>query len=316
MKKEGVIPIFILLLLYPFFSCLADSCSLATIDPLERSISLYKEGNYTSSLRVADEFILTHPDNSSAWNLKGLVFLEQGASQQAEEAFLTALHFSPDNYSIYFNLGLNAFYAEDLIKAGEYFNSSLLAVDPVPETFFYQGMVYYGLGRYADAVPLFTHATEMNPGDPANWFNLGMTYEQVREFNLALHAYNTAIEVDPGFSKPWFFRGRLYNSFGNTSQAIMSFENYTLLEPEDDLGWFFYARSLKDEKRIDESATALERALKLNPDNQEYREFLRVYSGKYEGGYMEFLLTPLNKNLVYLFFGLLIIFSIISLIRR
>ena len=143
-----------------------------------------------------------------------------------------------------------------------------------------------------------------------------MAYEQIKKFDLAVHAYDEAIRLDPSYEKPWFFKGRIYHSFGNSSLAQMAFHNYTTLEPRDDLGWFFYAKSLHDGGKNNESVQALEEALKINPSNQIYLEFLNVYVNKNETSFNEVITSRLSEDVTILILSLIGIISILAIFRR
>jgi Tetratricopeptide repeat. len=245
---------------------------------------LLQEGDYNASKSLIDQFLSNNSENASALNIRGIIRMNTGAYDGAKLDFLNALNKSDNQSELYTNLGLNSFYQGNMNEADEYFSHARSNNTSSFVLLFYSGLVKYALGSYDEAVNLFNNASVVNPNDSATWFNLGMSYEQVKKFDLAVKAYDHAIRIDPGYGKAWFFKGRIYQSFGNASLARMAFENYTFLAPEDDLGWFFYAKSLHDDDKNDESTEALRKAIEIDPDNQMYNEFLKVY----EPGYTSF----------------------------
>lgn len=277
----------------------------------------FMNGDLNRSLELIDEYLQDYPPNASAWNLKGMIFLQNNLYKEAEESFLKAIALSPDDTRLYYNTGLATFHQADLLLAEEYFNKSLSDDFEIPEQYFYLGLTQYGLAKYADAINSFKKSIELFQGDPAVWLNLGNSYEQVREYNRAIIAYDEAIKLDPSFAKPWFLKGKIYLTHGEPEKASDSFQNYTHLEPDDDSGWFWYANSLRKTDKRDESLKAMQKAIFLNPDNQVYQEYVKIYDyGNISGIMYDNIVTPLPRWILVLAFSLMVIFSLIAVIRR
>lgn len=285
------------------------------IDQLEFAKSLYLNGDYNHSFEVIEPLTLNYPDNTSAWNLKGLIFLKNGSNTLAIDSFQHALNNSPYDPRILSNLGLTSMNQGDLKAADHYFNLSLAGNPQDIDAHFYLGLVKYQLGQYDESIDLFKYVTTYQSGDTNAWFNLGMAYEKIQRLDLAIRAYDRASEIDPEYAKPLFSKGRIYTILGNTSLAINQFENYTQLEPNDSEGWFWYSTNLKKTNMVNESIAALNKAIALNPENQEYPRYLSMYNGEYNNTIAEYLLTPLSPVWVGRIFGLLTILLLISVMR-
>lgn len=283
---------------------------------LEYAIDLYQRGDYNASFEAINHYLIDNGENASALNLRGLLYMNNGSYEFANEDFHKALTHNGNESILNYNLGLNSFYLGDMISADIYFNKARALGYSSFDLLFYSGLVKYGKGSYTEAAELLQNATIKNPNDSATWFNLGMAYEQIKKFDLAVHAYDEAIRLDPSYEKPWFFKGRIYHSFGNSSLAQMAFHNYTTLEPRDDLGWFFYAKSLHDGGKNNESVQALEEALKINPSNQMYLEFLNAYVNKNETSFNEVITSRLSEDVTILILSLIGIISILAIFRR
>ncbi len=276
----------------------------------------YIEGNYNLSLKEVEDFIKKSPDNVSGLNLKGLILLNDKSYDEAEIYFLQALNFSPQSPDIYYNLGLNSFNNGDMDKAAQYFNHSITLAPEYADAYFYQGLVEYNKSEYQKAITSFTRATEIRPDDSVSWVNLGMVFEKEREFDNAIKSYDIAIEKDPTYAKAWFLKGLVYNSFGNSLLASSSFENVTRLEPKNDQAWFWYAQNLKRLSQINASVDALNTAITIDPENQEYQKFLYAYQGMTTKSDYEFLFTPISQEHLSGCLVLLIILSLIAFLRR
>ena len=56
-------------------------------DTLDYAKSLYLIGDYNHTLEVLNTYVTQNPENSSAWNLKGLVFLAEGSYDSSIDSF-------------------------------------------------------------------------------------------------------------------------------------------------------------------------------------------------------------------------------------
>lgn len=284
---------------------------------LEDAKSYFFEGDFNNSLELIDVYISQYPMNASAWNLRGMVYLQNGSYKKAEESFLKAVTITPNDSRIYYNLGLTSFNRADLVQAEKYFNNSISHDFETPEQFFYLGLSQYGLTHYGDAIQSFNRSIELNPKDPAVWLNLGTTYERIKRLDKAILAYNEANILDPTYAKPYFLKGKIFMDYGNSTNAMLSFRNYTRLEPNDDNGWFWYANSLRKTDHRDESLEALYRAIDLNPENEVYKRYLAIYDyGNYSGIIYDYTINPLPLSYVIGASVLMIVLSLIAFIRR
>lgn len=310
----------ILIILIFLFIGITSVSGIVPNDPdnmLEEAKAYYFEGDFNHSLEIIDAYIFKYPLNASAWNLKGMIYLQNGSYKQAEDSFSHAITITPNDSRLYYNLGLASFYKTDLVQAEEYFNRSISQNFEIPEQYFYLGLSQYGLTHYEDAIQSFNKSIELNPKDPAVWLNLGTTYEQIKRFDKAILAYNEANTLDPNYADPYFLKGKIFMDYGNSTNAVDCFKNYTRLEPNDGNGWFWYANSLRKTDHKEESLEALHRAIALNPENQIYKEYLNMYDyGNLSGIMYDNIVTPLPHWVLLLAFVLIVIFSLIAVIRR
>jgi tetratricopeptide (TPR) repeat protein len=284
---------------------------------LDEAKSSFIAGNINLSIDLINDYIQNNPPNASAWNLKGMINLQNGSYLEAEKSFFQAINISPNDLRIYYNLGLASFHQADFYHAEEYFNRSISQDFEIPEQYFYLGLSQYGLAKYDSAIDSFNKSIELHSGDPAVWLNLGITYEKIRRMDKAILSYDEAINLDPSYAKPWFLKGKIFIEYGNSTYATYSFQNYTRLQPNDDIGWFWYANSLRKINLRNESLTALQKAINLNPENRQYKEYLKIYDyGNYRGLIYDYTVTPLPFPFVIVVCILLIIFSLIAFLRR
>lgn len=282
---------------------------------LSEAKSSYTQGDITSSLKLVDEYLLKYPSNASAWNLKGLIYLQNGSYILAEESFSKALNFTSDDKILYYNLGLAAFNNIELVKAQEYFNKSISEGYNNSDLYFHLGLTQYALSQDRAAIISFQKSVELSPNVPATWVNLGVTYERTQQINPALLAYTEATKIDPTYALSWYLMGKLYYSEANYTLGTEAFHEYINLSPNDVSGWLYYAMSLKQIGQKEEALSALNRAVELDPT---YQVLIPYYDNEsYVGKIYENVVTrspPLS--VIYIFFAVMILFSLIAFIRK
>ncbi|MDD1730360.1 MAG: tetratricopeptide repeat protein, partial [Methanospirillum sp.] len=70
------------------------------------------------------------------------------------------------------------------------------------------GKLYYGQGRYDDALNAFQNAVRIDKLNAEAWNNLGVTYQTQGIFNEAMMAFKTATVLSGGYTPIW---NRWYN---------------------------------------------------------------------------------------------------------
>lgn len=280
------------------------------INLLEQAKNHYIIGDLSNSLKAVNEYLTIDPENASALNLQGIIFMDIGEYALAEQSLQKSLQTSPDDSRILFNLGLVSLYQRNYNQAEEFFDRSLLLNNSSADTSFNMGLTQYAMGKYDSAIESFRHSITIRPEDPAVWFNIGQAYEQNRDYNNSIIAYQKAIELNSTYAKPYFFTGYLYSRMGLFSEAVPLLKNYSHLQPEDDLGWFLYSRALNKIGEKNLSIEMLEKAIILNPDNNEYQKYHKLYTGDYNNTPFQLLYTPLSPSIIIMS---LIIVSLIPL---
>lgn len=134
-----------------------------------------------------------------------------------------------------------------------------------------------------EAEILFHKAVEVDPENIKAHFNLGKIYTRSKEYALAIDAYRNAGTLDPGMSDAFFNLGFIYATTGMYEDAEKLFLRVVGLEP-DYLDKALFNLAVIQEKlgKDKECLDNLQMAVRINPENQKVRDYLKRFSGPAE----------------------------------
>lgn len=97
------------------------------------------------------------------------------------------------------------------------------------------GILYFRLGRLAEAEQALNMAIKINPDRPAYHNQLGILYRTAGRFNEAGKEYEKALQLDSGYAKAYLNIGILYDIYLNDlAKALTYYERYQQLQPQAD----------------------------------------------------------------------------------
>lgn len=181
---------------------------------------------------------------SSAHYQLGVSYLNDNNIQPAYVEFQKALELNPKDKEVLNAIGvIHLLKLEEYAKAMEYFNRAIGIDRSFSEAWNNLGFAYERTGRYADAAGAYKAALA-NPtykNAQKAFTNLGRAYYRMKRYPEAINAYKDAIKRFTDFHPPYYGLALSYNASG----------------------------------RYDEAATAMKRAVELDPDFQGDREKAR-----------------------------------------
>lgn len=155
------------------------------------------------------------------------MYTRQKAWDKAEDVFLAALKFHPDDTTLLNELGKLAMIKKDESLALKYFKKALPA-----------GIInnYASALRraenFSDAEAFYKLAISLNPDDSDLHFNLGNLYLTQKRYSEAQSRYDEALKLNPGFAEARYHLGLAFAQQGNTQKAIEELRKYLQDMPE------------------------------------------------------------------------------------
>lgn len=121
--------------------------------------------------------------------------------------------------------------------------------------------------RLLDAENICNHVLKEHPNHPKVLTLLGLLKCQNKETEEGISLIKKALAIEPS-SKLYCDLGRLYIENNDFLNAELNCKKATELDRSNFDAWFYYGLSLKMNNKIDESITAYEKALDLNPNSE------------------------------------------------
>lgn len=169
-------------------------------NPLALAQAAYLEGNYEEALDYFSAAIAQNPNDAEAFIGRGLVYVQAGQSENAQNDFLRARELDASDYRPVYQLG----------------------------------MIASGLGQFPSAIAYFNDTLSISADFAPAYFARAYAHAQSANFLLAIEDYNAAIALDN--TQADFYRGLgdAHYALDNTAEALAAYERYIELAEEVD----------------------------------------------------------------------------------
>jgi tetratricopeptide (TPR) repeat protein len=132
------------------------------------------------------------------------------------------------------------------------------------------------LGFAKQAAKHFAHATDIYPFFFNAWVDLAKVNSLIGNQNLALKANIRAHNIDETYSPVIASIAETYESLGDTKNAILYYHKYIVITAQKLAAYDNLSRILFQEKRYSESADICNAYLKIDPNNEGFRQNLSI----------------------------------------
>lgn len=128
--------------------------------------------------------------------------------------------------------------------------------------------------RYAEAMPLFERASQLDPRSIDAWFNIGYVGVMTREWQKTLNACERTILLDPRHAAAWSNKGAALNGLQRYAEGLPACEQAIALDPKLAAAWNGKGSALNGLQRYTEALAAYDQALALDP------KLIQAWTGK------------------------------------
>lgn len=219
----------------------ADDAGLASEAVLDGLMSeSYVRGRLEDAERTAHRILERNPDSALALTTLGHIALDRGDPARAERLFVRAIDSNSGALTVWYGLA--------------------------------QAMALQG--RAAEAEELLVRRTRASPRDSSSWTALAVLRAQRGDRAAARAALDAAISANPADPVAWRYRAALSMSEGNPEAALRDLREVLALRPGDGASRVELGDALAALGRTAEARAAWEKALALDPLNEEARRRL------------------------------------------
>jgi tetratricopeptide (TPR) repeat protein len=275
-------------------------------DPLRRALQLHEKGEYAAAIALYQEYLKAHPEAAAVRSNLGAALVREGRLPEAIRQYRLALKAQPANHAVRFNLGLAHYKSGELDEALREFEAvhkTLPAGDPQKRAAVLLAAECH-LRREEDkrAIALLEPLAAADPGDLGVAYLLGtalihegdeergaemiqrilsrgdtaeahmlMAFTRLKPNDKkgALAEVDRAIQLNPRLPEAYALRGRILFMSSDLPGAEAAFRSALALDPNAFEPLLFLGTLVRQQGRLDEARTLLERGVRLRP--QEIR---------------------------------------------
>ncbi len=195
----------------------------------------YKNRNTSSDIKDYDKAIVSNPQDSVAYNKRGIVKGKLGKFQDAISDFDEAIMLNPKFHKAYNN----------------------------------RGIAKRNLGKFQDAISDYDEAIRLNPKGWGAYNNRGLTKRNLNKFQDAISDYDEAIRLNPKFYQAYTNRGIAKNNLGQFQDAISDCNKAIRLNPESYEAYNNRGLTKNNCGKFQDAISDYDEAIRLNPKSYE-----------------------------------------------
>jgi tetratricopeptide (TPR) repeat protein len=265
-------------------------------DKIRRLRDLQEAGQLDQAEAGYRDWLATHSDDATVWQLYGVVAFQRGQLQRAVERLSRALQIRPDFPQALSNLGSVMLGMGRVEQAEKLFRMALKYDPDYPEAVANLGALLNTREQFEDALPVLERAVALRPGHAMSHNNLGNALEELDRNDQALAAYEQARRLAPG--NPVFLGnlGKVHQRLGRHAEAVDCFAEALERDPhcvialcgmtgarriksdDPEVAWFREAFAGLDALTHREKVDFLFAWGKLNDDIGEYDQAFACFS--------------------------------------
>lgn len=214
------------------------------------------------------EAIAVEPGYWMGPNSLGGFLFEVGRSREAAEAYRRVTELAPGNASGYNNLGAALLAAGDLQSSARAFEQSK-QIEPSRAAYSNLGTLYYYLGRFEEAVAMYTTAIELAPEDfrvwggraDARWFMPQGRTAARADYERAVLLAEKSLAVNATDAEAWAQLGYYYGRTGDAERSRRYVARAMEIDPDTPFVVYCAAVAAADRGEREEASRLINRAI-------------------------------------------------------
>jgi len=218
--------------------------SSLALQTLERASKLYPDSittklkltefqlilkQYGAAMNTLADIMKIHPGHPEALFMLGMVYRDQGKTEQAIGAFQSAVERNPDNAEAWVILG-------DLMDrthnplAIQYFDNAIRVAPKNVATWHAKAYFLQNNDKIPEALEIYRHIHTLDPQYAEAYLNAAILLMYHDSLDAASKELDILQKIDPTNAAAWFYKGKLHQLRGENDQAKASYEQALRLD--------------------------------------------------------------------------------------
>ena len=240
--------------------------NLGIAEAFDLALTRFETGALKEAKLICEKIIETDQNSAGAFNLLGLIALDNQQFSQAHALFSRAIMINPNVPDYYNNLG-SLYHDQNQHGEAEHHYRKALEVNPNhPEILTNLGDVLLHLNKHLEAVSVLNRALDISANNAFALTALGDIHQAQQKFDEARSFYEQALKSDPVNIKALNNLGTCLEQRGELKTSTACFRKAIELNPRDATALNNLGNILQKEGRINECIDCYQRALAIEPD--------------------------------------------------
>jgi predicted TPR repeat methyltransferase len=236
---------------------------------LDRAVAAHQAGQFNEARTRYEKLLDCDPENPDALYLLGGIYYQNKNPRSAAELITRAIQSAPDRDYFYTHLGLALNAMGNTDDAMDAFHSAL-AIDPQnPETYNMMGKVLRGKGETDEAIDAFQRAIDLDPEYIDAYHNLGGVFLKQNQAEKAISLFKQLLEIKPDLVETRNRLGKALLFLGRIPEAIGAFKKCIETDPENTQAYQNLGAAFELAGKQNEAADAFRKAILFSRDSAE-----------------------------------------------
>lgn len=260
------------------------------------AVDAYDNKEYQEALDAFNTFLLSNPNNVSAWFYKGSILDKEEEYPEALRAYDNALRLSNSpstRRKLWYNKGIILDNTKEYYAAIDAYDRSIEndTENESQKAYYNKGNALYKTSNYEEAVLAYSGAIKLDPNYKKAIFNQGNAFYMQNMYKEAAEAYTHASKLINESDRIdndkliWNNRGVAQSNLGNFGDALVSFSKAIKINKSYTNSSCGKAIVLAKLGRYNESIEFFNRTIEIDPNNTEAfcgKGLALVSIGRYE----------------------------------
>ncbi len=197
-----------------------------------KATELHQQGEFNNAKKLYEQILQEEPDNAEVLHLLGLLFVDFGQLELAQENIRKAIKNTNDKPQYHNNLG-NVYLKQGKIDLaqGSYKNAILIDQDYV-EAYNNLASIYYNQGKLEKSIQLFHKLLQKNPSHLEAHYNLGLIFLYKKDLTSAKIQFNNVVSINDQVIQAHHHLGNIYLLEDNLDLSKKSYQRVLKYEEE------------------------------------------------------------------------------------
>jgi predicted O-linked N-acetylglucosamine transferase (SPINDLY family) len=242
----------------------AGSVGLAT-QMIEMAFQFHQAGRIRDAENAYQKALVIHPGQVDALYYLGVLYLQNGVHDAAEEFLTRALKKQPKFAEGHFNLGVALQEQGKLKESAKAYSQAIKADKRLVPAQLNLGNVYLDLKQFERAASVLSKLIKISPKSAQAHLNLGRASKCKGDEETALESYRRALELNPQYADAHLNIGAILLNRRNNDEAKEAFYRAAELNPQSFEAYNNIGVTWKRDGFLEHALTCFARASEIKP---------------------------------------------------